>query len=99
MKLSNDQKRMLKGIALYVPGYFIGFTLFRWLFGKDVSWSDVLIFALSGVVLAAVFAVFTIFGARVPTRDDAPAAKPDSREQKDPENAPGKAENEVPGAK
>ena len=72
MKLSKDQKKMLKGIALYIPTYIVGYLLFGWIFGRAASWSDVLMLVCTGVIIAAIFAVFTIFGARIPTRDDSP---------------------------
>ncbi len=73
MKLSNDQKKMLRGIALYVPTYIVGYILFSLLiFKRGIQWGDILVLLISGLVIAAVFAVFTILGARIPTRDDTP---------------------------
>ncbi|MBR6279708.1 MAG: hypothetical protein IKR32_00220, partial [Bacteroidales bacterium] len=75
MKLSQDQKRMLRASALYPPCYAAGLILYDLLFKKEMAWGDVLALFLGGLLLSAIFAIFTIFGARIPTRDtpDTPA--------------------------
>ena len=69
MKLSQDQKRMLRASALYPPCYAAGLILYNLLFKKEMAWGDVLALFLGGLLLSAIFALFTIFGARIPTRD------------------------------
>ena len=69
MKLSQDQKRMLRASALYPPCYAAGLILYNLLFKKEMAWGDVLALFLGGLLLSAIFAIFTIFGARIPTRD------------------------------
>ena len=69
MKLSQDQKRMLRASALYPPCYAAGLILYDLLFKKEMAWGDVLALFLGGLLLSAIFAIFTIFGARIPTRD------------------------------
>ena len=69
MKLSQDQKRMLRASALYPPCYVAGLILYHLLFKKEMAWGDVLDLFLGGLLLSAIFAIFTIFGARIPTRD------------------------------
>ncbi|MBP5389712.1 MAG: hypothetical protein J6Y27_05145 [Bacteroidales bacterium] len=69
MKLSQDQKRMLRASALYPPCYAAGLILYNLLFKKEFYWGDILALFLGGLLLSAIFALFTIFGARIPTRD------------------------------
>ncbi|MCR5571241.1 MAG: hypothetical protein K6F42_03255 [Bacteroidales bacterium] len=69
MKLSQDQKRMLRASALYPPCYAAVLILYNLLFKKEMAWGDVLALFLGSLLLSAIFAIFTIFGARIPTRD------------------------------
>lgn len=77
MKLSQDQKRMLRASALYPPCYAAGLILYNLLFKKEMAWGDVLALFLGGLLLSAIFAIFTIFGARIPTRDTPDTPAPD----------------------
>ena len=77
MKLSQDQKRLLRASALYPPCYAAGLILYDLLFKKEMAWGDVLALFLGGLLLSAIFAIFTIFGARIPTRDTPDTPAPD----------------------
>ena len=68
MKLSADQKKMLKAIAVYVVLFPVGMLFFGWLFNKQASWEDAGIAFLTSIILGLLFAVATIYGARVPEK-------------------------------
>ena len=59
---------MLKAIAVYVVLFPVGMLFFGWLFNKQASWEDAGIAFLTSIILGLLFAVATIYGARVPEK-------------------------------
>ena len=61
---------MLRGIAIYILLYPVCLPFFGWLFRRNWDWSDFWAALLTSVVLGVLFSVLTIYGARIPTRDE-----------------------------
>ena len=70
MKLSNDQKKILKAIAIYTPVYIVALLLTQWIRHRSFSWEDLLVSVLTAVVLGLLLTLFFVVGAHVPTKDD-----------------------------
>lgn len=68
MNLSEDQKKMLRGVAIYVLLYPVCYPLFGWLFRGKADWSDFLVALCTCLFLGVLFSVFTIYGARIPEK-------------------------------
>lgn len=78
-KLSDDQRRVLKAVALFVPCYGILAPLFAVLFGKPFAWENLFTSLLSAIVVVLLSLPFIFWGMKVPTKnDDAP--KQDNKE-------------------
>ena len=69
-KLSNDQKRIAKAIALYALVYPIAMQLFHWIRTKSFDWGDFLVAILTAVVIGVLCIVFFVVGSHVPTKDE-----------------------------
>ena len=70
MKLSTEQKKIAKSIVFYAIGVMVTIPIFRFLFGKPFSWSDILISiggTLSGSIIVG---LLLIFGSSVPSKKD-----------------------------
>lgn len=64
MKLSNDQKKILKGILAYLVGAIVGPSFFA-LLGK-ISWSRALDIFVGMVVGAVAAGLFLLVGSKIP---------------------------------
>ena len=61
MKLSTEQKKIAKSIVFYAIGVMVTIPIFRFLFGKPFSWSDILISiggTLSGSIIVGLLLIF-----------------------------------------
>ena len=70
MKLSGDQKKIMKALAIYVPLYIVALQLSQWIRERSICWEDVLISVLTAVVLGVVFFLLFVVGSHVPTKDE-----------------------------
>ena len=70
MKLSNDQKKIMKGIAIYTPLYIVALLLSHWIRDRTVAWEDLWLSVLVAVVIGLLMLLFFVVGSHVPTKDD-----------------------------
>jgi uncharacterized membrane protein len=70
LKLSNDQKKIIKAIAIYTPVYIVALLLSHWIRDRSFSWEDLLVSVLTAVVLGLLLVLFFVVGSHVPTKDD-----------------------------
>ena len=70
MKLSKDQKRIIRSFIVYFIGYLVFYPLFLLLFGKPVDWGDYFIFAGAMAVVGALMCAFFVIGSRIPPKND-----------------------------
>ncbi|MBQ3883000.1 MAG: hypothetical protein IJL91_05200 [Bacteroidales bacterium] len=72
-KLSDDQKRVLKAVGIFLPCYGILAPLLAVLFGKPFAWENIFTSLLSAVIVGLLSLPFIFWGMKVPTKnDDAP---------------------------
>ncbi len=69
MKLDKEQKRILKAVLPVCGGYWIGYPLVMWLFGKLDSWKDLLVYFGAGLVITLLMTLFYVLGSRIPRKD------------------------------
>ena len=70
MKLSTEQKKIAKSVLLYAIGVTVTIPIFRLLFGKPFSWSDILI-STGGILTGSIIVgLLLIFGSSVPSKND-----------------------------
>ena len=70
MKLDSEQKRVLKVALPVFGGYWIGYPLMMWLFGKLDSWEDVFIYLGTGLIITLLMTGFYVLGSKIPKKDD-----------------------------
>lgn len=70
MKLSTEQKKIAKSIVFYAIGVMITIPIFRFLFGKPFSWSDILISTGGALAGSIIVGLLLIFGSSVPSKKD-----------------------------
>jgi hypothetical protein len=70
MKLSNDQKKIAKAIAVYTLLYPVVMLVAHWIRTGSFDWSDFLVSLLTALVLGALGILFFVVGSHVPTKDD-----------------------------
>lgn len=70
MKLSTEQKKIAKSVILYAIVVTVTIPIFRFLFGKPFSWSDILI-SIGGTLTGSIIVgLLLIFGSSVPSKKD-----------------------------
>lgn len=69
MKLTADQKRLVKIFAVYIPGSAVIYPILRWLLKGSFSWEETLITVLAVVLGGMLTAVLFIAGSSVPKKD------------------------------
>ena len=70
MKLDKEQKRVLKAALPACGGFWIGYPLLMWLFGRLDSWEDVLIYLGIGLIITLLMTGFYVLGSKIPKKDD-----------------------------
>ena len=70
MKLSNDQKKIAKAIAVYSLLYPVVMLVAHRIRTGSFDWSDFLVSLLTALVLGALGILFFVVGSHVPTKDD-----------------------------
>lgn len=70
MKLSTEQKKIAKYVILYAIGVMVTIPIFRFLFGKPFSWSDILISTGGTLTGSIIVGLLLIFGSSVPSKKD-----------------------------
>ena len=69
MKLSYDQKRLVKFFAVYIPGTVVIYPVLRWLLKGSFSWEETLLTVLAMVLGGMLTAVLLVAGSSVPKKD------------------------------
>lgn len=67
MKLSNDQKKIAKSIAI-LPICYIAYTIVFHLIKGDIDWMETLWLSLGLIVTAIVIGIFYILGSSIPKK-------------------------------
>ena len=70
MKLSNDQKKIAKAIAVYSLLYPFAMLVAHRIRTGSFNWSDFLVSLLVALVVGALGILFFVIGSHVPTKDD-----------------------------
>ena len=70
MKLSNDQKKIAKAIAVYSLLYPFAMLVAHRIRTGSFDWSDFLVSLLVALVVSALGILFFVIGSHVPTKDD-----------------------------
>lgn len=70
MKLSNDQKKIAKAIAVYSLLYPFTMLVAHRIRTGSFDWSDFLVSLLVALVVGALGILFFVIGSHVPTKDD-----------------------------
>ena len=68
MKLSKDQKRLIKSIALYTGIFIVVYPLVTSIAGKPWTWYDILIFAGISIAVFGIVAFLYVLGSHVPEK-------------------------------
>lgn len=63
MKMNENQKRIAKNYAIYAVSFMVVFPLANLLFGKGISWENVLIAAVT-VLIVGVINLIQIIGSK-----------------------------------
>ena len=70
MKLSNDQKKIAKAIAVYSLLYPFAMLVTPRIRTGSFDWNDFQVSLLTALVLGALGILFFVVGSHVPTKDD-----------------------------
>ena len=70
MKLDKEQKKILKTFLPTCLASIIGYPFFLWVFGKLDSWTEVLPYLGTGLIVAIVLGVFYVLGSKIPKNDN-----------------------------
>lgn len=68
--LDNEQKRVLKAISGSSLGFFVGYPLLMWAFGKLDSWKDALMLLGVGLIIAVILGILYVLGSKIPRKDE-----------------------------
>ena len=70
MKLSNDQKRIIKSIAMYTGIFIVVFPLMTLVAGRHWTWGDFFIFAGIAILIYGLVGFIYVLGSKVPKKDE-----------------------------
>ena len=69
MKLSKDQKRIIKLLAMYTGLFIVICPVMTLVAGRPWTWSDVFMFAGIAVALFGLVGVLYVLGSSIPKKD------------------------------
>ncbi len=69
MKLSSDQKRLIKFFAMFTGIYIVVFPLMTLLAGRDWTWGDYFQFAGITILINGLMGVIYVLGSKIPKKD------------------------------
>lgn len=69
MKLSSDQKRLIKSFALFTGIYIVAIPLMTSVAGRDWTWGDFFQFAGVTILLYGLIGFFFVLGSKIPKKD------------------------------
>ena len=70
MKLSNDQKRIIKSIAMYTGIFIVVYPLMTLVAGKQWTWGDFFLFAGIAVLVFGLVGFIFVLGSKIPKIDE-----------------------------
>ena len=70
MKLTTDQKRLIKSFALFTGIYIVVFPLMTLIAGRHWTWGDFFQFAGITILLYGLIGFFYVIGSKIPKKDD-----------------------------
>ena len=70
MILDREQIRVLKAVLPACGGFWVGYPLLVWLFGRLDSWTDLLIYLGIGLIITLLMTAFYVLGSRIPPKDN-----------------------------
>ena len=70
MKLSNDQKRIIKSIAMYTGIFIVVFPLMTLVAGRHWTWGDFFIFAGIAILIYGLVGFIYVLGSKVPKKNE-----------------------------
>lgn len=70
MKLSKEQIRIIKSMAIYVGTMIVFYPLAMFLFDKPMTWNDFFLFAGIIIGLGVLLGLFFTIGSKVPRKED-----------------------------
>ena len=70
MKLSKDQKRLIKSVAMYTGIFIVVFPLMTLVAGRSWTWGEFFIFAGVAVVIFGLVGLLYVLGSHVPEKKD-----------------------------
>ena len=68
MKLSKDQKRLIRSVAIYTGIFIVVYPLVTNIAGKQWTWYDILIFAGVSIAVFGIVAFLYVLGSHVPEK-------------------------------
>ena len=69
MKLSKDQKRIAKSIAMYTGIFIVVYPLMTLIAGRHWTWGDFFIFAGIAVLVYGLVGLIYVIGSKIPKKD------------------------------
>ena len=70
MKLSKDQKRLIKSIAISTGVFIVVYPLVTSIAGKPWTWVDFLVFAGIAIVVFVIVGFLYVLGSHIPEKKD-----------------------------
>ena len=70
MKLSNDQKRIIKSLAMYTGIFIVVYPLMTLVAGRHWTWGDYFTFAGIAILVYALVGFFFVLGAKIPKKGE-----------------------------
>jgi hypothetical protein len=70
MKLSKDQIRIIKSVAISVGTLLVFYPLAMLLFNKSMTWNDFFLFAGIMIGLGVLLGLYFTIGSKVPRKED-----------------------------
>ena len=67
MKLSDDQKKIAKGLAIYPIATFVTLVVYHLIKG-NADWADILLQSITAMVVSILLAILFIFGSKTPEK-------------------------------
>ncbi len=70
MKLSNDQKRLIKSVAFFTGIFIVVNPLMTLVAGRHWTWGDFFLFFGSAVLVFGVVCLLYVLGSKIPKKDE-----------------------------
>ena len=70
MKLSNDQKRIIKSLAMYTGIFIVIYPLMTLVAGRHWTWGDYFIFAGIAILVYGLVGLLYVLGSKIPKKEE-----------------------------